>query len=188
MTIGEHIQAAIDQTDRGIYHIAFVSTCAAISETLKKCNSNEEVSTADFRRFFKENWELISFMSLPRALPLALNVPFGIKRIDPKFNIHAGIDEVVLFIIQKTITLGRLPDDFAFHSNPTFEIVDGKLKIPHTLVGGLLGIAVVHPVNVDESIDDKYWINISDFKMFISELWGRIDLAVRIRKFYLERD
>jgi hypothetical protein len=31
-----------------------------------------------------------------------------------------------------------------------------------------------------------YWISISDFKMFISELFGRQDLAERIMKFYLE--
>lgn len=188
MTIGEHIQEAIDFTDRGLFSLAFVSACAAVSETLKKANEKDVLSEDDFRRFIKENWELISFMCLPRAFPLPLNVPFGVKRIEPKFNVHHGADEIVLLIINKTLALGRFPDEFVFHADAGFEIKESKLYIPHTLVGGLLGLAVVHPVNKDETIADKYWINISDFKMFVSELWGRIDLAVRIRKFYLERD
>ncbi len=188
MTIGEHIQEAISCTDRGLYKLAFVSTCAALGKTIAKALEKDTASTDDFRKVLKENWELIAFMSLPRALPLPLNVPFGIKRIDPKFNVHYGIEEIVLLIIEKTIILGKLPEDFAFHSGGGFEIKDGKLQIPHTLVGGLLGITVVHPVNKDEAIGEKYWINISDFKMFVSELWGRIDIAVRVKKFYLERD
>ncbi len=188
MTIGEHIQEAIDYTDRGLLPLAFVATCTAVSETLKKANEKDVITEDDFRHFIKENWELVSFMCLPRALPLPLNVPFGVKRIEPKFNIHHGADEIVLLVINKTLDMGRLPDEFVFHSEGGFEIIKGKLHIPHTLVGGLLGISVVHPINKDESIADKYWINIADFKMFVSELWGRIDLAVRIRKFYLERD
>jgi hypothetical protein len=188
MSIGEHIQTAIDCTDRGLFNLGFVSTCAALGETLAKTAGSEIATTDDFRKFLKENWELIAFMSLPKAIPLPLNVPFGIKRIDAKFNVHYGIEEIVLMIIEKTIRSGKLPDDFAFHSGGSFEINDGKLLIPHTLVGGLVGITVVHPDNKNESISNRYWINISDFKMFVSELWGRIDLAVRIRKFYLERD
>lgn len=188
MTIGEYIQEAIDFMDRGLFPLAFASACAAVSETLKKSSEKDVLSEDDFRRFIKENWELISFMCIPRALPLPLNVPFGVKRIEPKFNVHHGADEIILLVINKTLALGRLPDEFAFHAEGGFEIKENKLQIPHTLVGGLLGLAVVHPINKDESISDKYWINISDFKMFVSELWGRIDLAVRIRKFYLERD
>lgn len=188
MTIGEYIEEAIEFTDRGLYTLAFVSTCAAISETLKKVNEKDVLGEEDFRHSIKENWDLISFMCIPRALPLPLNVPFGVKRIEPKFNVHHGADEIILLVITKTIALGRLPDEFGFHSESVFEIKQGKLYVPHTLVGGLLGIAVVHPINKDETIDDKYWINIADFKMFVSELWGRIDLAVRVRKFYLESE
>lgn len=188
MSIGEHLQEAIDCTDRGLYRMAFVSAVAALTETLRKITEKDNLSEDDLRRFLKEHRELISFMCLPRALPLALNVPFGVKRIEPKFNVHHGIEEIVLLVIQRTIALGRLPEEFAFHASGSFEIKDGKLLIPHTLVGGLLGLIVVNPVNRDEEIGDKYWINISDFKMFVSELWGRIDLAERIRRFYLERE
>lgn len=109
MTIGEHLQEAIDYTDRGLYSLSFGSACAAITATLKKIGETEHLSEDDLRRFIKENWELIAFMCLPRALPLALNVPFAVKRIEPKFNVHHGADEIVFLIIQKQSRWGVCP-------------------------------------------------------------------------------
>ena len=91
--------------------------------------------------------------------------------------------------MRETLRFGRMPAEFAFNSTGRFEVKNGKmLLLPPGLVNGLLGSVIFHPVNRDEIIGEKYWMNISDFKMFISELWGRNDLAERIMKFYLERD
>ncbi len=40
----------------------------------------------------------------------------------------------------------------------------------------------------DEIISDNYWFNISSFKMFVSEFWGRIGLAERIVKFHRKKN
>ncbi|MCW5960513.1 MAG: hypothetical protein KIS76_10160 [Pyrinomonadaceae bacterium] len=188
MTVGEHIQNAVDNSDRGNFPAAFVSAAHAVAETLRKTNGKDSVSEDDFRKFVKENWELISFMCIPLALPLPLNVPFGVKRIEPRFNVHHGADEIIVMLLEKCTRTGKLPPKFTFRIQNGFEIIDGELCIPFTVIGGLAGIAVVHPANSDETISDKYCISIADFKMFISELWGRIDLAVRVKKFYLEHD
>jgi hypothetical protein len=180
-TVGELVQEAIDFMNSGLYEAAFAPTCAAIGETAKKV-----FETENHQRFVKENWQLISFMGLPRALPLPLNIPFALKRIVPAFNSHHGAKEIIFFIIQQTLATGKIPPQFVFASTDVFEIRRNKLLIPISLLGGLLGVVIVQPVNKDEIIDEKYWMNIADFKMFISELWGRIDLAERIMKFYLE--
>jgi len=54
----------------------------------------------------------------------------------------------------------------------------------HQLIWGLIGAVVLSPANSDESITEQYWLLIADFKMFISELWGRIDIAKRVVKHY----
>ena len=160
----------------------------AIEATLQKSLAKETPSPDDYKRFLKTNWRLITFMGMPRALPLPLNVPFGLKRIVSSFNVHHGAEEIVALILRETLKNGRLPAYFAFNSNGQFKIDGGKLLLPPGLVNGLLGSIIFHPVNADEKIGEKYWMSISDFKMFISELWGRADLAERIMKFYLERD
>lgn len=81
-----------------------------------------------------------------------------------------------------------MPSDIKFFTANYFEVNDHRLFVPSTLLSSFLALVVVHPVNKNEEIGDKYWVSIADFKMFISELWGRIDLAERVRKFYLTRD
>jgi hypothetical protein len=181
-TVGEFVQEAVDLMNSGAYDAAFPPTCGAIVETAKKAYGDG----GNYEKFIKENWELLSFMGLPRALPLPLNVPFALKRIVPSFNSHHGAKEIIFYVIQQTLAAGKMPAQFAFASTDIFEIRRNRLLLPVSLIGGLLGLVIVQPVNKDETIDEKYWMNIADFKMFISELWGRIDLAERIMRFYLE--
>ena len=184
--IGELVQESIDFMNSGNYGRAVLPCALAIDETVKKVLGKEAVSEDDFKRFLKQNWELIAFMGMSRALPLPLNLPFELKRIVPQFNIHHGAEEIILLVLRQTMRFGKMPAEFDFNSGGTFEIKQGKLLLPSGLVNGLLGSVIFNEVNKDESIGEKYWMSISDFKMFISELWGRQDLAERIRKFYLE--
>lgn len=187
-TVGEYVQEAADFMNSGSYQLAVAPTALAIDATIRKASGKDSLSEDDYKRFLKENWPLITFMGMPRALPLPLNIPFQLKRIVPTFNVLQGAEEIVQLVISQTLKFGRMPAQFAFNSTGKFEVKRGKLLLPIGLVSGLLGSVIFHPSNKDESIGDKYWISISDFKMFISELWGRADLAERIMKFYLERD
>jgi hypothetical protein len=187
-TVGEFVQEAVDFMNSGSYLRAVAPTARAIEATIEKSLEKTSLSEDDYKRFIKQNWALITFMGMPRALPLAMNVPFGLKRIVPSFNVHHGAEEIVLLVVRETLKFGRIPAEFAFNSSGSFEIRNGKMLLPRGLVNGLLGSVIFHPNNKDETIGEKYWMNISDFKMFISELWGRQDLAERIMKFYLERD
>lgn len=187
-TVGQMVQETIDCMNSGFKTRAVTPAAQAIEATLRKSLGKDALSPDDYKKFLKENWRLIVFMGMPRALPLPMNIPFGLKRIYPSFNVHHGAEEIILLILRETLKTGRMPDAFAFNSAGKFEMKDGKLLLPPGLVNGLLGSVIFHPVNRDETIGEKYWMNISDFKMFISELWGRQDLAERIMKFYLERD
>jgi hypothetical protein len=187
-TVGQLVQETIDCMNSGFKTRALTPAAHAIELTLRKALDRENLSEDNYKKFLKENWQLIVFMGMPRSLPLPLNVPFGVKRIFPSFNVHHGAEEIVLLILRETLKSGRMPAAFAFNSTGTFEMKDGKLLLPPGMVNGLLGSVIFHLVNREETIGEKYWMSISDFKMFISELWGRADLAERIMKFYQERD
>ena len=187
-TVGEYVQEAADFMNSGSFQRAVAPTALAIEATIQKSLDKTSLSEDDFKRFIKLHWALINFMGMPRALPLPMNIPFGLKRIMPQFNVHHGAEDIILLVIRETLKFGRMPAEFAFNSSGSFEIKGSKLLLPRGLVNGLLGSAIFHPINQSETIGEKYWMNISDFKMFISELWGRQDLAERIMRFYLERD
>lgn len=61
---------------------------------------------------------------------------------------------------------------------------DGNSMLSRDLVWGLIASVVFAPVNARESIPDNYWISVADFKMFVSEVWGRIDIPKRVIKLY----
>jgi hypothetical protein len=115
-----------------------------------------------------------------------MNIPFGLKRIIPTFNSLHGAPEIISLVVNRTLQLEMMPAEFGFNSAGEFEIKDDKMLLPIGLICGLLGSVIFHPSNADETIGDQYWISISDFKWFVSELFGRQDLADRIMKFYLD--
>jgi hypothetical protein len=184
MAIGQNVQEAIDCMERGLFEMSFIAACTALSETIKRSLEKSELSETDFKTFVKNNWHLIAFTGLPRVLPLPLSFPFALKRIVPQFNVHHGAEEIIVLVIRQTLAAGRLPAVAEFNSNDSLEVKNNKLLLPKSLIRGLVGVVIVQPVNSDETVPDEYWINISDFKMFVSEFWGRIDLAERIVNFY----
>ena len=186
-TIGEKVQEAIDFMESGLYENAFRVACFALEATMQKSLEKDELSLPDYKNFVNKHWDLISFMCLPGVNSHYLETNFTIREISLNPHRDYTVKEIVSFFITYMLKNGKLPANIAFSSKTNFEKTDGKLLVPHTLVSGLVGLVVVHPVNKNECVPDKYWINISDFKMFASELWGRIDLAERVRKFYRER-
>jgi hypothetical protein len=183
-SIGESVQEAIELTNHGFFERAYMPAANAIVGTVAKVTGGDGQSELAIQRFVKDNFLLISFMGMPRALPLPLNIPFKIKRIMPLFNVLYGVEEIVAFMITETLKFGRLPDMVAVGSNGEFEVSKGKLYLPSGLICGLLGSVIFQPENAGETIGEECWISISDFKMFVSELFGRRDLVDRIMKFY----
>jgi len=184
--VGPIVQDAIDLMNRGSYDAAMLPTANAIAITTAKEAGKEAAGELDIDRFLKDNWPLITFMGMPRALPLPMNIPFALKRIIPAFNSLHGAPEIISLVVNRTLQLGLMPAEFGFNSTGTFEIKSGKMLLPIGLVCGLLGSVIFQPANAGETIGDEYWISISDFKMFVSELFGRKDLADRIMKFYTD--
>ena len=182
--VGELIQETIEAMECGATEAAFASACAAIDATLKKSLETSALSSGDYQKFIKQHWQLLAFMGLPRALPLPMNVDFRLKTMIHGFHIN-GAEELILHLVRQTAAMGRTPAQFKFHMGHAFEIRGNQIFVPVTLIGGLVGIVIFQPANKNQTVPEKYWINVSDFKMFVSEFWGRIDLAERIMNFYL---
>ena len=166
--VGELVREAIEEMENGATETAFALSCAAVETTLKKTLGTDDLTNGDYQNFIKRHWRLLSFMGLPRALPLPLDVDYKVKTIIHGFNLR-GAEELVLHLVRQTALMGRLPAQFKFHSGATFKLHGQQIFVPVTLIGGLVGIVIFQPVNKGENVPDKYWINVSDFKMFVSE-------------------
>lgn len=185
-TVSSLVQESLAFTDRGLFEAAFVFACAALSETAKKAFEKKDLSETDYKKLIEENRRLISFMGVPAALE-EIEAPFELQRAAPRIRTSYQLEDFLFYTVHQTAVTGRLPAAFTF-SNLSSETNIGKVLLPVNLVWGLLASVIFHPANKGETISDKYWFSVGDFKMFISELWGRRDLIERIMKFYQGRE
>ena len=183
-TVGSLVQEALDFAERGLFEAAFVSVCTALSETAKKAFERKSLSESDCKKFIEENRRLILFMGVPESLH-EIEAPFQLQKAAPKIETGYRLEDFLYYAVQQTALTGSLPAAFTF-SNLSPETNSGRVLLPVNLIWGLLASVIFHPVNKSETIPDKYWFSVGDFKMFISEFWGRSDLIERIVKFYLE--
>ncbi len=183
--VGELIQQSIEAMENGANDAALAAVCAAVTETLKKSLATEDLNGTDYQKFVKANWRLLCFTGLPQAIPMPLDVEFNLTKIFHGFTLR-NAEDMILHLIRQTALMGRMPPQFRFHAGNQFAAGGNQILIPKAFVGGLVGIVIFQPANKGETVPDNYWLNISDFKMFVSELWGRVDLAERVMRFYLD--
>lgn len=181
--VGELIQETIEAVEVGALETAFAKASAAVTATLVKSKESEDLVSGDYQNFVKRHWQLLAFIGLPRALPLPLAVEFGLSRIVHGFNLKTA-EEMVSHLVRQAAASGRTPAQFRFYHGNVIEMRGDQIFVPVALISALVSVVIFQPVNRDQSVPDKYWLNVSDFKMFISEFWGRIDLAERIMNFY----
>ena len=183
-TIGQLVQETLDSSDKKLHEIAFINVCEAIEQTAQKIFGNESLPEPAFQRFISRNWRLISFMGISDGAVLPLDLPFRLRRAVSSFNSPRITEEIVTFAVRQTLLTRRLPLEISFNETTMFIVENDKLLFPKSLLFALVGSVVLHPANKNELLPDKYWLSIWDFKMFISELWGRADLAERVMKIY----
>jgi hypothetical protein len=183
-SIGQLVEETINLSDRGLPEFAFLTACEALNQTALEVYQDEELAEPAFQRFIRENWRLISFMGIPRSDAIPPSLPFGLRRVVPSLNMPNLMQEIVIYAVRHTLSTKRMPLEVGFAKFGGVVVEDEKLLFPKSLLFAILGSVIFNPVNKGEKVPDIYWINIWDFKMFTSELWGRMDLAVRIMDLY----
>jgi hypothetical protein len=186
-SVGELVKETADLNERGLSADAFSAACRAFALTLSKATGITDPGLPDIKNFVDEYWEILKFMSVPAERHAPMETPILIREISMNPRRRYTPKEIVVHLVSQTVRTGRLPDGFGFTRGNLFEKKNDVVLVPVTLISGLLTFSVVHPTNANEEVPEKYWVSIGDFKMFISEFWGRMDLAERIRKLYLER-
>lgn len=186
VSVGRRVQEAIDHMGKREIALALTPACIALDVTAQRHAGVKRSSRTTFKKFVQDHLWLITYMGFPGLMATTVRVPFNHPDIKPDAAGTVGVEDIIYHIIRcslvhsdeaamkvvwnKAIALGLDPS--------------GKLVLSENLIWGLLGAVILSPLNKTETIPDTYWISIADFKMFVSELWGRIDLAKRVVKMY----
>jgi hypothetical protein len=184
ITLGQLIEQTIEYGDRGLFELAFVSACETVRQTAEKLYQGEETAEPEFQRFLRENWRIISLMAITRDLQIPADIPLPIRQAIPGNAISNSAEELAIYAVRQTLAMKRMPLALGFVRRGGTVVEGEKLLLPKSLIFAMLAAVIVNPINKDETIADKYWLNMWDFKMFISELWGRDDLLNRMIELY----
>lgn len=128
---------------------------------------------------------LITFIGFPGLMSSEVRVPFSHPDVLANSVGTVGIEDIVYHVIRcGSVHTDGSESKINWNKNISLAIdnISGNLVLHENLVWGLLAAVIFSPANKNEAIPDSYWISIWGFKNFVSEYWGRIDLAKRIAK------
>lgn len=182
ITIGDRIKEAIDYMNKGQIEHALTPTCIALDLTAKKVANKNISAKSDYKNFVSSYMWLITYMGLPSVMANSVKVKFLHPDIKSDAGGCCGIEDVVYHTIRCGLIHSTGLDSKIQWSEEVIlgTDVSGNLTISNKFIWGLIGAIVFCPENHDESIDETYWISIDNFKFFIQEVWGRVDLAKRV--------
>ncbi len=184
-SVGELIAEAADQMDYGQPRLAFHAAARAFASTAARVTGVESPGPEEIQQVIDKEWEMLRFLTFPSYKSEFLDMEAYIPEISYEHDRNHSIKEFLSHLILKTLREDAFPMEFGFTVSDKFDRFGGVLSMPKTVIPGLMAFSIVHPLNKDEEIEEKYWISISGFTMFVTEYWGRFDLALRIRKVHL---
>ncbi len=186
ISVGQRIQEAIDHMDRGDYALALTPACIALDITSQRHFGAKRSGRTIYKRFIQEHLWLITYVGLPGLMATTIRIPFSHPEVKADAAGNIGIEDVIYHVIRCSLVHSDDKSAKVTWNNAISLGMDGSgnLVLNPQLIWGLVAAVVFSPTNKGESIPEQYWLHVADFKMFISELWGRIDIAKRVVKHY----
>jgi len=185
ISVGQRIQEAIDHMDRGHYMLALTPVCIALDITSQRHFGVDRSSGSNYKNFIQEYLWLLTFMGVPGLMCTTIRIPFSHPEVRADAAGCIGIEDVIYHLVRCSLVHSDERSAKVSWNQMISLGIDnssGNLILNPKLIWGLIGIVVFSPVNRGETIPDQYWLIAGGFRMFISELWGRIDIAKRIVK------
>jgi len=180
MNVGNSIRIAINDWEQGETESAMLHACNAIDGTAKKLHpalgSNER-----FTRLLRDDYSILGPMGAPGINLVETRFPVTVQK--PKASGgKPDIADVIYGIHRCTHGHGdELPDGFELIQDAAgpkrltrMEIEHGKIRLSDRIIFGLIAVAVLSPVNQDQSVPDGYYLTFGDSAtLVINEWWGR---------------
>jgi hypothetical protein len=180
MNVGKSVRKAIADWEQGDLESAMLHACNAVDGTAMKLYPLLG-SNARFTRLLRENYHILGPMGAPGINLIETRFPVKVER--PKADGgRPDIADVIYAVHRCAHGHGNeLPDGFellpdaAGPPRRTRMLVEkGKLRLSDRVIFGLIAVAVLSPVNVDQTVPDGYHLTFGGkAKLPINEWWGR---------------
>ena len=180
MNVGNSIRKAIDDWKQGEYDASMLHACNAIDGTAKKLYPTLG-SNARFTKLLRENYSILGPMGMPGIDIVQTRFPVVVDRPKAPGN-KPDLADVIYGIHRCSHGHGdELPGGFelildaagrARHTR--VQIVKGAVRLSDRIIFGLIAVAVLSPINKDQSVPVGYYLTFgATEKLMINDWWGR---------------
>jgi len=186
ISVGDRVKEAIDHMSQGRIPQALTPACIALDITSQRHAGAKRSGRALFKRFVQEYLWIITYVGFPGLMASTVRVPFVHPDVKPDAAGTVGIEDIIYHVVRCSLIHSDEKAAKIVWNKAIALGLDqqGNLVLNQGLVWGLVSAVVFSPVNKGESVPEGYWLKVGQFTMFISELWGRVDLARRFVKFH----
>lgn len=185
MNVGESVKLAIDAWERGELDNAMLHACNAVDGTAKKAHPSIRGSNLRFTTLLRESYDALGPMGLPGIDIEKTRFPM-VKVERPKAVGGPDIADIIYGVHRCTHGHGdELPAGFQLIPNAgsqpgytgLFIETSGKIRLSDRMIFGLLAVAVLSPVNSDQTVPDGYHLTFGRQQVVleINDWWGRKD-------------
>lgn len=172
MSIGKRVSDSIDKMEASDWEGGLFAICAALDATAAKEFGRSGRSS--YRDFISQNLGLITNVAFGRGSILNLRLEYDHPKMKKNADGVYTIEEIFYHAVRCGLYhQAELPNNLQFTNEYQIRCDHGALELPASLVYGLIVAVVVAPVNADESSDKPSMLNLGQFPIPISMLWGR---------------
>jgi hypothetical protein len=172
MSIGRRVADAVDKVAAGDPEGALHAICAAIESTAKQ--EFGKPGRSSYKEFIHSNLGMITAVAFGGTQ--VLNIYLAIDHPDlPKgADGLCSIQDIFYHVVRCGLYHDSgLPSALEFADEQRIRCENGHLVLPTSLIYGLIAAVVVAPVNRGESTGKTTILNLGDFPIPVSHLWGR---------------
>jgi hypothetical protein len=172
MSIGKRVSDAIDKMGASDPEGALFAICAALEATAAK--EFGKPGRSSYKDFVSQNLGLITNIAFGRGRILNLRLDYDHPEMKKNSDGVYPIEEILYHAVRCGLyhTAG-LPSNLRFVAEQKIYCNNGALVLPASFVYGLITAVIVAPVNAHESASKPSMLNLGEFPIPISRLWGR---------------
>ena len=171
MSIGKRVAEAVDKLAQNDAEGALLPISSAVDATATKHFNRR--GRKSYKNFIRENLGLITKVGFGASM---MNVSFKYDHPD----LETGPDGVCTIqdILYHVVRCGlahsaELPSTLKFVDENKCQAGNGLLVLPASLIYGFIAAVVVCPENTDQTIPERYRMNVRGFQITLNDLWGK---------------
>jgi hypothetical protein len=178
MSIGKRIAEALDKFHAGDAEAALIPVSIAVDATAQKLYGTQ--GGKSYKDFLAENFQLVTKVALGvQVMNMIVGVPpeFIANWPQVKVDAHGGwpIQDVLYHVVRCGLLHGaELHPKLIFHKEQIFQAGGANaVRLPASLIDGLVVAVVACPANKGEKTDDKYGMQYLGYQIQFNSLWGK---------------